>query len=130
MMPSPRRDESDRQPAPTMSDTTSDATVTNSGGQQVAAPHAAIDAISDDVKRRLYRACLQLSGDGVYGTRIRLADLRSELADVPRQEVDRALLELEQTDAASLMPIDDPQQILTDDEEAALSSSNGMDRHV
>ncbi|WP_397569176.1 hypothetical protein [Schlesneria sp. T3-172] len=86
--------------------------------------------LSDGLKRRLYDACFQIAGDGVYGVRIRLADLRSRLADVPRPELDNALRELEQSEAASIMPLDDPREIRTADEEAALSNSQGKDRHI
>ena len=86
--------------------------------------------LSDDLKKRLYNACFQITGDGVYGARIRLADLRSRLADVPRPELDNALRDLERTEAASIMPLDDPREILPVDEEAALANSQGKDRHI
>jgi len=86
--------------------------------------------LSDDLKRRLYKACFQITGDGVYGARIRLADLRSRLADVPRPELDNALRDLERTEAASIMPLDDPREILPVDEEAALANSQGKERHI
>lgn len=86
--------------------------------------------LSEDIKRRLYNACVQIAGDGIYGTRIRLADLRSKLPDVPRQELDRALRDLEQTEAAAIMPLDDPREIRPDDEDAALSNSQGKNRHI
>ena len=86
--------------------------------------------LSDDLKKRLYNACFQITGDGVYGARIRLADLRSRLADVPRPELDNALRDLERTEAASIMPLDDPREILPVDEEAALANSQGKYRHI
>ena len=91
--------------------------------------HASSD-LPMDVKQRLYNACFQISGDGVYGVRIRLAELRSKLADVPRPELDNALRDLERTEAAAIMPLDDPREILPVDEAAALSNSQGKKRHI
>ena len=69
-------------------------------------------------------------GDGVYGQRVRLADLRAHLADVPRPDLDSVLQELERSQAAALYPLDDPREIRPEDEEAALPNSSGADRHV
>lgn len=86
--------------------------------------------VADEFKRRLYAACAQLVGDGVYGQRVRLADLRAQLADVPRPDLDCVLQELERSQAAALYPLNDPREIRPEDEEAALPNSSGADRHV
>jgi hypothetical protein len=59
-----------------------------------------------------------------------LSDLRSQLADVPRHDVDRALKELERTKAAVLNKLDDPREIRPDDEAAAIEIPGGLKRHV
>lgn len=84
----------------------------------------------NELRRRLFDACRSLTDDGVYGVRIRLADLRSQLADVPRLELDRALKDLERSEAAALYPFDDPREIRPDDEAAALQNSSGSKRHI
>jgi hypothetical protein len=86
--------------------------------------------VPTDVKRRLFDACRRIAGDGVYNVRIRLADLRVQLADVPRPAVDDALKELERNEDAALYTLDDPREIRPDDEEAALSTSSGAKRHI
>ncbi|MGE0607760.1 MAG: hypothetical protein AB7O62_11770 [Pirellulales bacterium] len=80
-------------------------------------------------RQRIISACHRLS-DGAYQTRIRLADLRATLPDIPRAEVDRALLDLEQSYAANIYPLDNPQEIEARDREAALANSMGSPRHI
>ncbi len=70
-----------------------------------------------------------LQGKG-EGTRVRLAELRSRLPDLPRQEVDRLLLAWEQEGKAALYPLDDPREIQQADELAALANIAGKNRHV
>lgn len=82
-----------------------------------------------EISRRIIDACRELT-DGVYNTRIRLSDLRHQLADVPRPELDEALKELERERAAALMPLDDPREIQPADEEAAMTNSIGEPRHI
>ena len=96
-----------------------------------AAPESASrPAATDDVRSRVRNACLHLSGDGRYGVRIRLSDLRARLANVPRQELDQALMDLERSEEAALYPLDDPREIVPADEEAALPNSSGNPRHI
>ena len=54
-----------------------------------------------------------------------LADLRSELADVPRSQLDAELLAMERNHSVVLDPLDDPQERRPDDEAAALNNSFG-----
>jgi hypothetical protein len=86
--------------------------------------------VVNTLKNRVYDACFHLSGDQLYGVRIRLADLRSELSDIPRPELDRALQDLERSEEASLMPLDDPREIRPVDKEASLANSHGTHRHI
>ncbi|MGC4005254.1 MAG: hypothetical protein QM811_19900 [Pirellulales bacterium] len=83
-----------------------------------------------DLRSRIYDACRRILGDGVYSTRIRLADLRRSLPDLPRDAVDHALRDLERRREGSLMPLDDPREIAADDEAAAISNSSGRAQHV
>lgn len=87
-------------------------------------------AVPTPLRHRLLEACHDLSGDGVYGVRIRLADLRSKLADVSKTDVDRALYDLEHAQVAALLPLDDPREIAPSDEAAAIANSLGTPRHV
>ncbi|HTN77230.1 MAG TPA: hypothetical protein VL096_18355, partial [Pirellulaceae bacterium] len=56
--------------------------------------------------------------------------IRSRLSDLPRQEIDLALTALERDEAAAIMPLDDPREILPADEQAALPNSLGNARHI
>jgi hypothetical protein len=96
-------------------------------------PIAASNAIAlsvDELKNRLFDACRQITGGGIYGVRIRLADLRTKLAEIPRSTIDSVLLDLEQNKVAALYPFDDPREIRSADEEAALPNSSGTRRHI
>jgi hypothetical protein len=83
-----------------------------------------------ELTRRVYDACRQIVGDGVYGVRIRLADLRAHLPDVPRPELDRQLKDLERSHSLSLFSLDDPREIRPEDNEAAIRTSSGASRHI
>ncbi len=108
----------------------------DSNNQNVAAEVPSIETSArrpepnGDITRRILAACQELSGDGVYNVRIRLADLRSQLSDLDRADVDQALAELEREQAAAIMPLDDPREILPADEEAAFPNSIGRNRHI
>jgi hypothetical protein len=82
------------------------------------------------LRLRLFEACRRISGESLYGTRIRLAALRAELSDVPGSELDSALQDLERNQEAAIYPLDDPREIRPEDEAAALASSSGTRRHV
>lgn len=62
--------------------------------------------------------------------RVRLADLRAVLGHVPRARLDNVLLQMEREDRAVLYPLDNPQEIGPEDEQAALANSVGEARHV
>ncbi len=81
------------------------------------------------VRQRVLSACHKLS-DGAYQTRVRLADLRAAVAEIPRGIVDQALLDLEQSYAANIYPLDNPQEIESRDVAAALPNSMGSPRHI
>jgi hypothetical protein len=82
-----------------------------------------------ELTRRVLAECQQLS-DGALSGRVRLADLRSALGNVPREEVDRVLLNLEREESLAVYPLDNPQEIAPADRAAALPNSGGDARHV
>jgi DNA-binding PadR family transcriptional regulator len=82
-----------------------------------------------DLRRRIIAACQHLAA-GVHSGRIRLADLRSSLEDVSREQVDETLRELEMDHSIVAYPLDNPREINLRDEEAALRGSGNNPRHV
>lgn len=97
----------------------------------VAAPHATeIPAESaHGLPRRVADAYQKLSG-GRAGIRVRLADLRETLSDVPRDDLDRALLGLAAVGTAVLFQLDNPHELQSRDHEAALRTPAGDLRHI
>jgi hypothetical protein len=88
----------------------------------LAARDAGLDA-------RIRAACLELGG-GREAVRIRLADLRRRLADVPDDALSAGLRDLSRGGELTLYPLDDPRQVTPDDEAAAVHSSTGVPQHI
>ncbi len=65
---------------------------------------------------------------GAANRQVWLADLRDELADVPRADLDAALLRL-QGESGGLLPLDDPRQVTAADRAAELLVG-GRPRHL
>jgi len=82
-----------------------------------------------DLTQRIEQAALQL-GNGQYNQPLRIADLRQHLADVPRAQLDAALLQLEQCSRLRLARQDNPQQIGPQDESAKIVISSVGERHL
>ncbi len=82
-----------------------------------------------DLIQRIRTACYQL-GQGQWNTRVRLADLRQQLADVDRDTLDQTLLRLQQQRQLLLYPQDDPQQITAVDQAAAITIGGVGQRHL
>jgi hypothetical protein len=80
------------------------------------------------LEQRIRTAYLTASG-GVYNVRVRLAQLRRSLPDVAPQHIDQVLGDLELAEKLVLMPLDDPQEIGPDDEQAAVTVG-GQPRHI
>jgi hypothetical protein len=78
---------------------------------------------------RIRAACLELGG-GREAVRIRIADLRKRLADVPSDLLSEELRELSRRRELTLYPLDDPRQITPEDEAAAIHSSTGVPQHI
>jgi hypothetical protein len=74
-------------------------------------------------------ACLELGG-GREAVRIRIADLRKRLAEVPSDILTEGLRELSRRRELTLYPLDDPRQITPDDEAAAIHSATGVPQHI
>lgn len=82
-----------------------------------------------DLVPRIRTACYQL-GQGQWNTRVRLADLRQQLADVDRDTLDQTLLRLQKERQLLLYPQDDPQQITAADQAAAINIGGVGQRHL
>jgi hypothetical protein len=97
------------------------------GGQQVAIGERAIPADSPapaqggahSLPERIADAYLSLSG-GHWARRVRIAHLRDKLKDVSRQKLDAILLDMQRQGRLALYTLDDPRQLSTDDEKAAI----------
>lgn len=82
-----------------------------------------------DLCQRIRQAYCRTSG-GQWNVRVRLADLRRALADVPRKDLDEALLAMERGGSAVLYSLDDPQETRPEDQAAGLENSLGIRRHI
>ena len=82
-----------------------------------------------ELRRRIEAAYLRASG-GERNVRVRLADLRDALADVPRDRLDEALLDMAVRGAAALYRLDNPLEIHGRDREAVLMTPAGDPRHI
>lgn len=80
------------------------------------------------LSERIRNVALEL-GKGSARTRVRLRDLRARLSGVPREQLDRELLELQRSGALVLYRIDDPMDVTKDDEKASLQVA-GYPRHI
>jgi hypothetical protein len=97
------------------------------GGQHVATGEGAPPADSPtpaqgaahSLPERIADAYLSLSG-GHWARRVRIAHLRDKLKDVSRQKLDAILLDMQRQGRLALYTLDDPRQLSTDDEKAAI----------
>lgn len=87
-------------------------------------------ASSPELTKRILAACQSLKGDGTYSGRVRLADLRKRLSDVPRDAFDRGLSTLEEEKQVAVYPLDNPQEIEPEDRDASMPNSIGQPRHI
>ncbi len=106
------------------------------GGQPVASDKGALSADSHatasdaphGLPERIADAYLSLSG-GHWARRVRIAHLRDKLSDVSRQKLDAILLDMQQQGKLALYTLDDPRQLSTDDEKAAIKIGPAT-RHI
>jgi hypothetical protein len=95
------------------------------------APSSAVEpsAATEGLAGRVAAAYEKITG-GRLAVRVRLADLRDALSDVPRDEFDRAIRSLAADGIASLFPLDNPLEIEPRDHEAAVRTPAGDLRHI
>lgn len=90
---------------------------------------SATSQLAADSAVRVRAAYCQASG-GRWNVRVRLADLRRLLFDVPRDALDTTLLQMEREGSLVLYPLDDPQEVRPEDESAGLRNTLGILRHI
>ena len=73
---------------------------------------------------RIEAACRQLNA-GRPESRVRLADLRRTIGDIPRGTLDEALLQMAIAGSVRLYPLDNPMEIKAEDREAVLLTPSG-----
>jgi len=78
---------------------------------------------------RIRAACLELGG-GKEAVRVRIADLRQRLGDVPNEVLTERIRELSRRQELTLFTLDDPRDIKPADESAAIHSSTGVPQHI
>jgi hypothetical protein len=93
--------------------------VTNGDGAKSADRDAPVSDASQGLPQRIADAYLSLSG-GHWARRVRIAHLRDKLKDVSRQKFDAILLDMQRQGRLALYTLDDPRQVSTDDEKAAI----------
>jgi hypothetical protein len=84
---------------------------------------------SEGDEQRIERVYYQLSG-GRPNERVRLATLRAELPDIPRERLDAALLAMATRGGVALYPLENPVEIGPQDREAVLRTPTGHERHL
>lgn len=81
-----------------------------------------------DLEEKIREAYSKVSG-GSYNVRVRLSELREHLDNLPREEIDKVLSEMQLAEKLVLMTLDDPQEIFPEDEKAAIDMG-GPKRHI
>ena len=80
------------------------------------------------VRNRIREAIVDIAG-GATRKRVRLSDLRSRLDDLPRDRLDRELLEMQAGQRLVLYKLDNPAELTAADRQAALQVA-GNPRHL
>ena len=91
-------------------------------------PSENVPTVPLDLEARIRQAYLQASG-GEYVVRVRLAQLRQLLPNVPREILDKTLIQMGLAGTITLMHLDDPQEIRPADEQAVLNIG-GHKNHI
>jgi hypothetical protein len=92
-------------------------------------PTAKPQPVTNQTVEQRIRAIYQEETASSLSGRLRLSRLRNRLSEVPRDAVDRALLEMQRSGALVLYPLDDPREISDDDRRAAIDLL-GNPRHI
>lgn len=82
-----------------------------------------------DLSDRIADACMKLGG-GRANVRVRLADLRRQLPDVAREDLDTMLLQMSRDHTLTLYRLDNPAEVQAEDRAAALVTASGEPRHI
>jgi len=82
-----------------------------------------------DIEKLIELAYLRLSG-GRANVRVRLADLRTALPEIPRDRLDATLLAMATRGGVALYPLENPVEIQPQDREAVLRTPTGHERHL
>lgn len=80
------------------------------------------------IEERIREAYAQIPASS-SGFRVRLLKLRSHLDDVSPRLIDETLSKMQRRGELSLMPMEDPQEISSEDEEAAIDVGGGDKRY-
>ncbi len=106
---------------------------TGAGEKQPTASGITSDATRErsplPIGERVALAYARLAGNESFA-RVRLADLRGELASISREELDAALQQLASDGVIILNRLDDPREITAEDKEAMLRTVLGDPRHI
>ncbi len=96
----------------------------------IAQPQRAILSTNGDLADQIKKAYMQISR-GQENVRVRLADLREALPNLPRHDLDAALLQLDaQGKLLTLYQLDNPLEINDRDRKAMLQTPAGEPRHI
>ena len=82
------------------------------------------DGLTDAIRQ----ACETISSSG-SDFRVRLSQLRQQLANISTDDLNQALMDMQQAGALSLRPVEDPQEISEADEAAAIDVGGGDKRY-
>ena len=81
------------------------------------------------IRQRIRDAAYKAAGNR-WDARVRLADLREALPDMPREQLDELLREMEAAGELTLYRLDDPAEIKDRDKQAAMTLVGGDKRHI
>lgn len=82
-----------------------------------------------NLTERIHEICLQLAG-GQKMERVRIADLRKALVEVPREQLDNTLREMVKARILTLVGMDDPLERTQEDDDAAFAVGGIGKRHL
>lgn len=85
-------------------------------------------APSVELKEQVRNACLAITGSQLQ-RRVRLSDLRRDLAHIPREELDQTLKNMDRVREIQLMTLEQALEVNTEDIDAALSIA-GQPMHI
>ncbi len=87
-----------------------------------------LGALTNSLNEQIQAAYYNVT-KGQWNVRVRLSDLRKQLVHTSKDAIDAALRQMQLDGHSVLMPLDDPQEIEAEDEEAAVNIA-GDRRHI